>query len=317
MTHGRQLILLVVLAVFCEAAVAKSLAISLDDSPRHARGYFDGNTRASELISEIKRHNIPQVAFFSVGQHVHGEGRTRLMRYAEAGHVIANHTHTHADFNRTSLKDYITEFEQAESILKGFPNYRKWFRFPYLREGNTEAKRDGMRSYLEQKGYLNAYITLNNYDWYLENLFQQAVADNQPVDFEALGNLYVSLIVEGIEFYDVLAVKYLGRSPKHVLLLHEMDITALYLGDLVDALRNKGWTILPVADAFDDAIADYQAERVFKYNPGRVGEIAYSKGQKKGLWHHSLDESYIKARFDNEVLIPKASNAKPNSSTSP
>ena len=39
-----------------------------------------------------------------------------------------------------------------------------------------------------------------------------------------------------------------------------------------------------------------------KYNPGRIGEIAKDKGQTKRLWHNTLDEAYLKARFDKEVV---------------
>ena len=301
MKHGSWITLLCLLLI-PEDVIAKSLAITLDDSPRFATGYFDGPTRAKTLLAEIERHNIPQIAFFSVAKNLSGEGKERLLTYANAGHLMAHHSNNHEDFNNTSLQDYVAGFDQAKARLSKLPNYRKWYRFPYLREGNTSEKRDGMRKKLSEEGYLNAYITLNNYDWYLENLFQQAIKDNKNINFNALEQLYISLLMESIEYYDAMAVKYLGRSPKHVLLLHEMDITAMYLGNLVDELRKQGWQIISPERAFDDEIAQYKADKVFKYNPGRIGEIAYEKGQKKNLWHTSLSESYIKQRFDHEVL---------------
>lgn len=305
MQHGRLLLFICSIGVaFLQPTIvdAKSLAITLDDAPRAATGYFDGPTRAKTLLTELKQHNVPQLAFFAVGSKIDEEGRERLITYANAGHVIAHHSNTHPDFNKASLEDYIADFNQAETALKDLPNYQKWYRFPYLREGDTAKKRDGMRELLQQKGYLNAYITLNNYDWYLENLFQNAIKQGQTVDFEALERLYVSLIMESIEYYDEMAVKHLERSPKHVLLLHEMDITALFLGDLVDELRRKGWSIITPGQAFTDEIVNYEAEKVFKFNPGRIGEIAYKQGQRKGLWHSSLDEKYIEERFESEVI---------------
>ena len=38
-------------------------------------------------------------------------------------------------------------------VLKGFPTYQKIFRFPMLAEGDTAAKRDGLRSWLADHGY--------------------------------------------------------------------------------------------------------------------------------------------------------------------
>lgn len=287
---------------FSSVSMAKQIAFTFDDAPRQANGYFDGPTRAKALIKELQEHGIKQAAFFATTSHLNEEGKARLKAYANAGHVIANHTHTHPDINKTSLEDYLQEITTAHNKIKDYPNFKPWFRFPYLREGDTQQKRDGVRAYLAQNGYRNAYITLNNYDWYIENLFQDALKNGKEVDFEKLKNFYIDVIIQGAQYYDELAVKYLGHSPKHVILLHEMDITALFVGDLADAFRENGWQVISPEKAYQDPIASYQTERIMKYNPGRIGEIAKDKGQTTQLWHHTLDEAYLKARFDKEVV---------------
>ena len=105
---------------------------------------------------------IKQVAFFSVSNRLDKEGIERLKTYAHAGHIIANHTHSHPDINKLSFQEYKDDFLMADSFLSTYKNYKKWFRFPYLREGDTLEKRDGMRALLMEMGYINAYITLNN-----------------------------------------------------------------------------------------------------------------------------------------------------------
>jgi peptidoglycan/xylan/chitin deacetylase (PgdA/CDA1 family) len=302
----RYKIALILLLAASSIAHAKELAITFDDSPRRADGYFDGPTRAKALLAELKRHNIPQVAFFSVSQNLDQEGMQRLQSYSNAGHIIANHTHSHPDFNQLSLQEYTDNVGKADQLLRDFPTFKKWFRFPYLREGDTATKRDGMRAYLQEHDYINAYITLNNYDWYIETLFQEAVSKGIRIDLEKLKNFYITTIIEGIEYYDQLALTHTGRSPKHVLLLHEMDITALFVGDLADALREKGWEIISPEKAYTDRIASYHMQSVLKYNPGRVGEIALDKEQKSDLWHRTLNENYLRGRFESEVLGQKA-----------
>lgn len=283
-------------------SLSKEIAITFDDSPRAASGYFDGPTRAKRLIAELKEHEVEQVAFFSVSERLDEEGVERLTAYSEAGHIIANHTHTHPDINELSLKDYAQDFLLADSKLRQFKNYQKLFRFPYLREGNTVEKRDGMRALLKENGYKNAYITSNNYDWYIESLFQKALKDGIDIDMKRMSKFYVDVLVESIEYYDAMAEKYQNRSPKHVLLLHEMDISALFIGDLVDELREKGWEIITPDEAYSDSIAEYQTETVLKYNPGRIGELAIDKGKRKGLWHKTLNEKLLDKRFQEEVL---------------
>lgn len=282
--------------------LAKEIAITFDDSPRVALGYFDGPTRANKLIKALKQHGVKQVAFFSVSKKLDEEGEKRLTAYSDAGHIIANHTHSHPDINKLSFEQYKNDFLTADSLLSPYKNFQKWFRFPYLREGDTIEKRDGMRALLQEKGYINAYITLNNYDWYIESLFQKAVKDKVEIDFDALRQFYVDVLMESIQYYEQMAVTHLGRSPKQVLLLHEMDVSALFIGDLVDELRKQGWSIITPEQAYSDPVADYKTKQLMKFNPGRIGEIARDKGQKKGLWHKTLDEKYLQERFEKEVL---------------
>jgi len=281
---------------------SREIAITFDDAPREASGYLTGPDRAQTLIGELEKHKIPEVVFFSNSNALDPEGIERLQTYSRAGHIIANHTHSHPDFNKVSLEDYLEDFLLADSKLSKFEGFKKLFRFPYLREGDVERKRDGMREALTKHGYINAYITLNNYDWYIESLFQNAIKDGVTLDFDRMREFYVQVIMESIEHYDEMAQTHLGRSPKHVLLLHEMDISALFIGALVDELRDRGWKIISAEEAYTDEIAEYQMRESLPYNPGRIGEIARSKGQKNGLWHKTLDEEYLEKRFTREVL---------------
>lgn len=283
--------------------MAKEIAITFDDSPRFAQGLLTGPERAKKLISNLSKHQVEQVAFFSVSKHLDDEGTRRLKAYSDAGHLIANHSYDHPDFNQLSLAQYSKNFLKADQQLKQFSTFTKMYRFPYLREGNTKEKLDGMRALLKKHDYKNAYITLNNYDWYMESLFQAAIAKGNKVDLKRMSKFYVEVLIESIEYYDVLAQQHLGRSPKHVLLLHEMDISALFIGDLVTELRQRGWKIITPEMAYTDDIATMMTKHVGKYNPGRVGEIARDNGQTKELWHKSLDEAYLTKKFNEQVLL--------------
>lgn len=290
----------IVLLSFCSQA--KEIAITFDDAPRFARGYLDGPSRAKKLVENLSKANINQAAFFSVSKELNEEGRTRLEIYASAGHLIANHTHSHPDFNSTSFSEYQNDFIQADKRLSKIKHFIKWFRFPYLREGNDFGKRDGMRKTLKETGYINAYITINNYDWYIEDLFQKSLKEGKKIDFEKLKKFYVTVLIEAVEYYDQMAVKLLGRSPKHILLLHETDINALFIADLAKKLRSHDWKIISPKNAYEDEISTYSSSTISSRNPGRIGEIARDRGQTSGLWHETCDEKYLDERFSKEVL---------------
>lgn len=280
----------------------KRIAISFDDAPTPSSGYFSGEERTSLLLESLAKAGIEQTAFFAVSQHITPEGHQRLLAYSKAGHIIANHTHSHPNLNSTSLSHFIADIEQADSVLQHYPTFRKWFRFPYLREGDTLNKRDGVRQYLADNDYINAYITLNNYDWYLDELFQQAIQAGESIDLTAMRNFYVETLLESIQYYDELALQYLNRSPDHVLLLHENDLAALFISDLIAGLQLQGWEIITIEQAYQDPLLSYQTSRLLTFNPGRIGEIAADHGQRKGLWHTTLNEAYLKKRFTENAL---------------
>ncbi len=80
---------------------------------------------------------------------------------------------------------------------------------------------------------------------------------------------------------DDLAVKILGRSPKHVLLLHERDITVMFLEDLVAEIKKQGWKIIDAAEAFEDPMYSEQPVNTYA-GTGIVSQLAFEKtGEKK------------------------------------
>lgn len=187
-------------------------------------------------------------------------------------------------------------------MLSKLPNYEKWFRFPYLKEGDTKEKRDAMRAALKKAGYRNAYITANIYDWHIEDQFQAEVRKKTKLDFKKLGAYYADIVLKAAEHYEKLALKHLGRSPKHIAVMHETDMNALFITDIVAKLEANGWKIISPREAYKDEIANYTTASLFQSNPGRIGEIARDKGQKDGLWCEVCHKDVLDRMFAQQVL---------------
>jgi peptidoglycan-N-acetylglucosamine deacetylase len=138
----------------------------------------------------------------------------------------------------------LNDIDSAELFLKGRKGYRPWFRFPYLDEGaEDKVKRDAVRAGLVARGLRNAYVTADGSDWNLEDLTIRAMADGKNLDMEALRRLYVTTQMSAVAYHDELERRTIGRSPAHVLLLHETDLAALFIEDLIKELQAHGWTI--------------------------------------------------------------------------
>lgn len=288
--------------LMCAQAVGapREIALTLDDAPRENSAHFDGATRTSKLIATLKRADVAQIAFFCNTVRMDAAGAARIKAYADAGHLIANHSHTHADLHQVGVQAFVAEIDTADRILRTFPNFRPWFRFPYLHEGKTVEVRDALRSELKQRGLLSAYVTVDTFDWHMDRLFQDAVAARKTVDFDRLRDAYVDVLSESIEFYDEVAVKELGRSPRHVLLLHENDLAAMYLGDLVQRLRKNGWKIISPELAFQDPIARVDPDTML-LGQGRVIAIAAAKGYA-GPTERWEDEAKLQREFERRRI---------------
>lgn len=286
---------LLILTGICAAG---EIALSFDDAPMNGRGYLSGMERTRTLIAKLDSLGIEQVVFYCITNRLgQDSGRARLQMYAEAGHLLANHTHSHPDLDKVGAKRFGTDITRTHNELKEFATQVNWFRYPYLHEGRTRPVRDSVRKFLERHEYFSGYVTIDNYDWYIEKAFQTALKDGRAVDFDKLRKAYVDILWSGILFYDSIAVRTLGRSPKHMMLLHENDLAALFVDALVARIRAEGWIIISPTEAYTDPIAA-ELPDVLLNGQGRVAAITKARGYEGSLWHESEDTDWLDAYME-------------------
>lgn len=293
------------------AADGKRIALTYDDGPRGDGRVFSGLERTPALIDQFEIAETGPVAMFVTTRGLNTQdGRDRIAAYADAGHRIANHSHSHSWSSRTALDTYIADIDQAEAALAPFANRRAWFRFPYLDEGGygdedgARPKRDALRTALERRDIMSGYVTVDTYDWHLDRLWQDALRDGKTVNDAALSRVYTDMVVDAAEHYDRMALDVLGRRPAHVLLLHENDLAAAFTVDMVNALRAKGWTIIDPDEAFADPIAPQLPKTLFS-GMGRIAALARDAGRSGETYfdHWSVSESGIETRLKADSVF--------------
>ncbi|NML06484.1 polysaccharide deacetylase family protein [Sphingomonas sp. G-3-2-10] len=282
----------------------KLIAITFDDAPRAPGAFYTPAQRTEKLIAVLKENRVPQAAFFVNSGRVNiGDGdEARIAAYVAAGHVIANHSANHPRLMRTSAEDYLADIDIGEKWLKGRPGYRPWFRYPFLDEGGRDkVKRDAVRAGLKARGLRNGYVTVDGSDWNMEALAVAAVKSGKTLDMDAFRDLYVETHLQSAEFSDALMVRTIGRSAPQVLLLHETDIAALFLGDLIAALRANGWDIVSCDDAFADPIYNLMPDTPFAAGT-LVEAMAWERGIKGQRWYDRNDMDVANPLFALRVL---------------
>ena len=285
-------------------AAEKRIALSFDDVPRQAGAFFTLGERTQRLIEALEEGGVEQAAFFVTTGNIEESrgGESRIGRYVAAGHVIANHSDEHCHLSETEAANYLVDLDRAQAWLAGREGLRPWFRYPYLDEGREHFdRRDAVRAGLAERGLSNGYVTIDGYDWFYDDATTKAIDEGHKVDLEALGDLFVESHVGAANFFDDLARRTFDRSPVHVMLLHEADVTAMFLPRLIAALKADGWTMVPVDEAYTDPIAGLQPK--VPSAQGTIVELAaWQRGVPEPRWYERNDERTVQALFDVRVL---------------
>ncbi len=300
--------------VAAPALAEKRIALTFDDVPRTRGAFLTPDERTVRLIASLKRAGVKQAAFFvTPGNLTNPDGKggeRRVDAYVRAGHVIANHSFSHRPLSATATLDYIADIDRAKAWLKGRKGRRPWFRFPFLNEGRSDkVKRDAVREALKARGLRNGYVTVDGADWNLEALTTKAVRSGKSIDMAALRDLYVETMVQAAEFNDKLARQAIGRSPAHVILLHETDLAALFISDMVAGLRKAGWKIVTADQAYADPIG--KASPDVPSAQGTLTEaLAWEKGLPAPRWYERSAPRIADPIFAKRVLKEGSASGK-------
>ncbi|UGQ47477.1 polysaccharide deacetylase family protein [Massilia endophytica] len=251
-----QLIAAAALALAAFAAHAQSVAFTFDDGPHISDGpRLNAEQRNKAMLAALAKHKVKAALFVTAGNGANKpEGLAFARAWGEAGHVIGNHTMTHPDLHKIALEDYQRQILDCDRIISPLPGYQRWFRFTFLREGNTPEKRDGMRSFLAQQGYRNAYVSLDTSDWRLNDKLVEVLRKNRDADVSAIREAYLSHVRQRALAYRALSQKLQGRDIAQVMLMHHNLINALWLDDVITMFKEMGWTITTPQAAFADPV---------------------------------------------------------------
>ncbi len=241
------------------------VALTFDDMPA-AGGLHVNETRveiATRLVNELKAAHIKGAYGFVNGTGVAEDPdlQAALHIWLNAGMKIGNHTWSHPSLDASTAESYIHNIAINEPTLQQYDPHGDWhwFRYPYLEEGNTLAKRDAVRSWLFDHGYRVAQVTLNFQDDDWDDPYGRCLAKHDEAGIAWLKQSYMENAVEFIRVGREEEKIAFGHEVPNVLLLHETDFTTLMLPSLIKLLRSEGFRFAP--------LAKIERNRVYAMNP--------------------------------------------------
>lgn len=232
------------------------LSITIDDPNIESSGNMTWMEKDDALLEILDKHGI-KAALFVCGKRIdNAEGKVLLNKWNEKGHMICNHSYSHSYFHsgKISLEAFENDFLRCDSIINGYSGYTKYFRYPYLKEGDTHEKRDGFRRFMHDHEYNHGYVTIDASDWYIDSRAADTLKVTPGLDLTPYKEYYISHIYSRAMFYDSLAVMLTGRHIKHTLLLHHNFINSQFMGELLTHFKKNGWELINASDAFKDEV---------------------------------------------------------------
>jgi peptidoglycan-N-acetylglucosamine deacetylase len=277
------------------------IAITMDDFFWDKSLRLDPDQRNQAILGALKSQGNLKAALFVKGKNADSEkGMALLREWDQSGHLIGNHSYSHTYLNSSKVEvgAYTADIAKCDDILKVLPHYRKIYRFPYLKEGDTAAKRDGVRAFLKEQGYSIGHVTIDASDWAIEDRLSARLTKEPNADIQPYRDFYLGHMWEHAQYYDGLAHKVLGRSVKHTVLVHYNLLNALFLGDLLNMFVNKGWKLIDAADAFTDRV--FQAmPKIVPAGESLIWALAKQSGKfDKLLRYPGEDVTYEKPAMD-------------------
>ncbi len=278
------------------AAAAQMIGLTFDDGLDPA-SHPQATAWNARLLKALDKQVLHAIVFPSL-RHIGDErGLPLIEQWSAAGHGVGNHTAGHLNLSspQVTLSRFIDGVERADAALRGLPTFMPLLRFPYLKEGDTPAKRDGMRQWMREHGYRAAPVSIDTSDVYYHQryLALQGAGRSEPV--RRLKRAYVRHLLERATYYDALAREVIGRSPSHVMRLHVNALNAAALREVIEAFRNKGWHFVSAKSALEDPLYAMQPDTV------PAGEsIVWALARQRGV--EDLRQPPEDARYERPIL---------------
>ena len=235
------------------------VALTFDDLPDH--GPLPPTlTRvdvARSILEALRSHHAPPTyGFINAKQLQTRPDDIEVLRLWRAGgHPLGNHTFSHMDLHAKTVDAFEQEIVANEDTLRSLMAGQDWhwFRYPYLKEGDTPEKYRAVRALLTKHGYRVAQVTLSFNDYAYNEPYTRCLARNDRDGLASLEQNYLDRAADSLVRGQQDAQAVFGRTIAHVMLLHIGAFETVMFPRLLELLDKKGFALASLQDVQADA----------------------------------------------------------------
>jgi peptidoglycan/xylan/chitin deacetylase (PgdA/CDA1 family) len=235
----------------CFSEQEREIAITIDDLPLVASQMNTPNNkkrsidRFNKIIEAFTKYKVPATGFVIAGAIEKGQW-SFLEEFRKAGLMIGNHTYSHYNLNQMSAEKYIADVDKADKILTPIMTEPKYFRYPYLAEGNKNSK-PKVQEYLAEHHYIVAPVTIDSKDFnFNEMAYHVPFRAREAYILKKLKPRYLDYIWKQTLRAEN---KAKGQSSKQILLIHANLINSYLLGDILEMYQKNGYKFISLTEA--------------------------------------------------------------------
>lgn len=263
---------------------ALEMAITVDDMPVHGALPAGESHRslAQAIVAALQAERIDNATGFLNAAWVEREPGTEIVltEWRAAGLPLANHGWSHRHLNEMTPAEFEIEVARNEPVLRRLSEGEewRWFRYPYLDEGETEEKRAAGRAILTRRGYRVAAVTMDFSDWAWTDPYARCTAKGDRAAIAWLEDSYMQAARETVAFNRTLSRALYGRDIPYVLLLHIGGMTARMMPKLLDMYRAEGFSFVSLDRAQRDPYYRADNDPSLPAEPHTMEGRAWAKG---------------------------------------
>ena len=263
------------------------VAITVDDIPEHG-DLPPGISRedvSRRLLKVFKENGIDKVYGFTNGTFMDDspEEMGILKEWLIAGYPLGNHTYNHPNLNSVTTSSFLADIAKQDRLLRTLATFspliqkRHMFRYPFLDEGRTLAKRNAVRSYLASNGYRIAEVTIDYDDWAWTDAYARCVAKHDDKTVQWLKDHVGESADRSLRDSETNAKLLFKRQIPQILLIHIALFNNLTLDKILKDWRANGVQFVSLDEALSDPAYAINPNYVYEGGRGFLEQIAEAR----------------------------------------
>ncbi len=234
-------------------AAVREIALTIDDLPfvgannSTTRSIKRSNDRIQAIIQTLIDHKIPATGFI-IGEALVKQQLPLLEEFHANGFALGNHTYTHKNLNHLSADVYIEDIDKADKKLASIMTTPKYFRYPYLAEGNGE-KKQVVHEYLSNHNYVIAPVTIDSKDYNFNAQLLSVPWQRREAALKSIKARYLAYIWNQTLKAEARSARNPEHARKQILLVHANLLNSHLLGDVIDMYQKNSYVFIPLSEA--------------------------------------------------------------------